>query len=224
MLLIKIKLLQPLLIIILLIMTFAVYGQKSKRVQEGKYVQGFIVNNDKDTIHGLVKVEGYEFSEVRVKFKSRKQSKKKKVKYKRRKTYKSDELLAYSFKVYRNNNSKQIIEKWVHYERKRVDEPPRPFASKNVFLERKEEGPINLYLYFVRSNQGGKLKTYFILEHTNSGYTQKVTQENFEKVVGEFVQDCSLLVNRVGRADFNYYNLDRIIYNYNRCLIEATPN
>lgn len=200
----------------------SVFGQSSKRNMLGKYVQGFIIENDKDTIHGLVKVEDYEFSEVRVKFKRRKT--KKKGKYKRRKTFKTDELNGYSFKVFENNNSNQIVDKWVHYERKRVDEPPRPFASKNVFLERKETGTINLYLYFVRSNQGIKLNRYFILEHGNSGYTQKVTQKNFDEVVESFIDDCSQLKNRVGRADFTYYNLDRIIYNYNRCLTEAAPN
>ena len=207
-------------------MSITVFGQKDKRSQEGKYVQGFIIENDKDTIHGLIKVEGYELSEVRVKFKRKKvrKNKNKKVKYNRTETYKSNDLYGYSFKISENNNNAQIIEKWVHYERKRVDEAPRPFASRTVFLERKEEGTINLYLYFVRSNQGVKLKRYFILEHSNSGYTQKVTQQNFDKVVKDFVADCSQLINRIGRADFTYYNLDRIIYSYNRCLVEASPN
>lgn len=221
------KILQGVFLFCFLTMTTTVFGQKDKRSQEGEYVQGFIIDNDNDTIHGLIKVEGYEFSEVRVKFKSRKKSnkkKKRKVKYNKPKTYKPNDLNGYSFKISENNNSAQIVEKWVHYEQKIVDEPPRPFASKTVFLERKETGTINLYLYFVRSNQGVKLKRYFILEHSNSGYTEKVTQDNFDEVVENFIDDCSLLVNRVGRADFTYYNLDRIIYNYNRCLTEASTN
>lgn len=210
------------LLLFLLFIAMTTFAQNDKRNQIGEYVQGFIVNNSKDTIHGLIKVENYELSEVRVKFKQRKNGKK--TKYKSKKTYKPTELLAYSFKITQNNNSNQIVDKWVHYERKEVDESPRPFASRTVFLERKEEGTINLYLYFVRSNQGVKLKRYFILEHTNSGRTEKVTQKNFDTIVAEFVADCSLLVNRVGRADFTYYNLDSIIYTYNRCLIEAAPN
>lgn len=220
----KNKIRQGLLLIFFLIITSIVFGQNDKRNQEGEYVQGFIIENNNDTIHGLIKVEGYEVSEVRVKFKRKKASKKKKIKYNKAETFKSNDLNGYSFKIIENNNSAQIVEKWIHYERKRVDEPPRPFASKTVFLERKETGTVNLYLYFVRSNQGVKLKRYFILEQSNSGYTQKVTQENFDKVVKEFVNDCSQLINRVGRADFTYYNLDRIIYNYNRCLTEAATN
>lgn len=197
------------------------FGQNDKRVQIGEYVQGFIVSNTKDTTHGLIKVENYELSEVRVLFKQRKKGGKG---FKRKKVFKSTDLIAYSFKVSENNNSNQIVDRWVHYKRKVVDEPPRPFASRTVFLELKEVGTINLYLYFVRSNQGVKLQRYFILEHSNSGETQKVTQKNFDVVVSEFVADCSQLANRVGRADFTYYNLDRIIYTYNKCLVEASPN
>lgn len=218
----KQQLLYSFITILFLHLNYSANAQNDKRTQLGKYVQGFVIDNENDTIHGLIKIENYELSEVRVKFKQRKRSKKSK--YKRKKTFKPDDLKGYSFKHSENNNSNQIVDRWVHYDRKRVDEPPRPFASRTVFLERKEEGTINLYLYFVRSNQGVKLKRYFILEHRNSGRTEKVTQKNFDEVVSDFVNACSHLINQVGRADFTYYNLDRIIYTYNHCLIEAVPN
>ncbi len=196
-------------------------AQNKKRAGIGKYVQGFIITNEQDTVHGIVKIEDYEFSEVRVFFKRKKE---KKNKYKRKETYKPEELTGYSFRVSENNNSHQIVDRWVHYERKTVDESPRPFASKTVFLERKESGNVNLYLYFVRSNQGVNLKRYFLLQRSSSDKTLKVTQDNFEEVVSKFIDDCPQLINRVGRADFTYYNLDRIIYNYNRCITEAKPD
>lgn len=201
-------------------------AQNSKRNHVGEYVQGFIITSSMDTLHGLIKIEEYEFSEVRVKFKAVKKSKKKNKKrhYKRKKTYTPKDLQGYAFKYLENNNSTQRVEKWVYYVRKEVDEAPRPFASRIVFLERKEAGSLNLYLYFVRSNTSAKLNRYFIIEKANTGETKKVTQENFETIAAEFINDCSQLKNRVGRADFTYYNLDRIIYNYNRCMVEAIPN
>lgn len=213
------------LLILLSFLFNIVNAQNSKRNQVGEYVQGFIVTSSNDTLHGLVKIEDYEFSEVRVKFKAVKKSKNKnkKRRYKKRKIYTTKDLQGYAFRYSENNNSKQRVEKWVYYVRKKVDESPRPFASRIVFLELKETGSLNLYLYFVRSNTGAKLKRYFIIEKANTGITQKVTQENFDSIAAEFISDCSQLKNRVGRADFTYYNLDRIVYIYNRCIIEAEP-
>lgn len=186
----------------------------AQRKNIGDWVQGFIVDNKQDTIHGLVEIEAYELSEIRVKFK-----KKYGREYSKKRTYKTDDILAYSIKVRVNNNSDVIQEEWISYIKREVMEAPRPFAKKTVFLQQREIGIMNLYVYYIRSNSSANTAQYFILESANEKKLIKVTEKNFDAVVKEYLKGCSQLRNRVGRADYSYLNLDRIIHFYNRCSV-----
>jgi hypothetical protein len=200
--------------IILTLTTFA------QRKEIGQVVQGFVITNENDTIHGLIEVESYEFSETRVKFTERKGKD-----LLKQKTYKVTDLQGYAMKLnVNNNNEAQKLETWVAYVRKKVEEAPLPFAGKTVFLERKEAGMLNLYIYYIRSNASADYIKYFLLERGNNGNLKKITESNFEEVAAAFIKGCSELVNRVGRGDFNYYNLGRIVWAYNRCNVESLPD
>lgn len=188
--------------------------------KEGETVQGFVINNQGDTIHGKIKLESLAKSQVHVKFYERRGAT-----YFKKKTYKPKHLQGYAFKVEENNNNKtQRVERWIAYTRKKVDESPIPFASKTVFLERKVSGMLNLYNCYIQSNLRAKLKRVFYLERANSKKMQKITETDFAKVSSTFLKDCAVLVDRVGRGDFNYFNLDIIVWNYNRCNIEDMPD
>jgi hypothetical protein len=188
----------------------------AQRPNKREKVQGFIINNKQDTIHGLIEIENYITAETRVKFTER-QGKD----YRKPKTYKPQNIKGYGIKIPVNNNSTQVVEKWVSYVSKKVEESPKPFVSKIVFLERKEMGIYNLYSYHVQSNADAKSNLYFILEKANTGQMIKVTEDNFDEVTSNSLNNCNNIRSRLGRADFSYLNLDRIIYAYNRCAIEA---
>jgi hypothetical protein len=186
----------------------------AQRKNVGNWVQGFIVDNKQDTIHGLVEIEDYELAEIRVKFK-----KKYGREYSKKKTYKTDDIVGYAVKVRVNNNSDVIQEEWIAYVKKEVMEAPRPFGGKTVFLQQREIGVLNLYVYYIRSNSSVNTSQYFIIESANAEELIKVTEDNFDEIVKKYIVGCSQVKNRIGRADFSYLNLDRIVYFYNRCQI-----
>ena len=188
----------------------------AQRPNKGEKVQGFIIDNNQDTIHGLIEIEDYIIAETLVKFTERRGKD-----YRKPKTYKPKDIKGYAIKISVNNNSTQVVEKWIPYVSKEVEEAPKPFASKTVFLERKEMGIYNLYAYHIQSNTDAKSNLYFILEKANTGQIIKVTENNFDEVASNFLNNCNNIRSRLGRADFSYLNLDRIIYTYNRCTVEA---
>ncbi len=198
--------------ICLILICFFTIEANAQRKDVGDWVQGFIIDHNQDTLHGIIEVEEYELSEIRVKFK-----KKYGKEFSKKKTYKPDDILGYSMKIRVNNNSDVIQEEWVAYVKKDVMEAPRPFANKTVFLQVREIGVMNLYVYYVRSNSSANTVQYFILESANKEELVKVTEKNFDETVKVYLKGCSQLRNRVGRADYSYLNLDRIIYFYNRC-------
>jgi hypothetical protein len=51
-----------------------------------------------------------------------------------------------------------------------------------------------------------------------------VTKENFDEIYSNLLDNCEGIRSRIGRADLSYFNFDKIIYLYNRCTAEATPN
>lgn len=203
---------QVLLIFLMLFLSIIATAQRSNK---GEKVQGFIIDNKQDTLHGLVEIEDYITAETRVKFTERRGKD-----YRKPKTYKPKDIKGYAIKIPVNNNSNQIVEEWIPYESKEVEEAPKPFASTMVFLERKEKGIYNLYLYHVQSNTDAKSNLYFILERANTGQMITVTEINFDEVTSNFLNDCMDIRGRMGRADFSYLNLDNIIYTYNRCRLE----
>lgn len=203
-------------VLLMLSMVFLSTIVSAQRPNKGEQVQGFIIDNKQDTIHGLIEIEDYITAETRVKFTERRGKD-----YRKPKTYKAKDIKGYAIKVPVNNNSNQIIEEWIPYDRKEVEEAPKPFASTTVFLERKEKGIYNLYIYHVQSNSDAKSNLFFILEKANTGEMIKVTEDNFDEVASNFFKGCKNIRGRMGRADFSYLNLDRIVYAYNRCTIES---
>jgi hypothetical protein len=203
-------------LLLIFLMLFLSTIANAQRPNKGEKVQGFIIDNKQDTIHGLIEIEDYIVAETRVKFTERRGKD-----YRETKKYKPKDIKGYAIKISVNNNSTQIVEKWIPYVSKTVEESPKSFASKRVFLERKEMGIYNLYSYHVQSNTDAKSNFYFILEKGNTGQIIKVTEDNFDEISSNFLNDCKNIRSRLGRADFSYLNLDRIIYAYNRCTIEA---
>lgn len=189
--------------------------QSIAQYKEGDIVQGFVINLKGDTIHGKIKIQSPESSEIKVKFQERFGA----TKYKK-KTYKSDQLLGYAYKVLENNNSAQKIVKWVTYVQKDVKESPVPFGPKKVFMLKKVSGMLNLYLYYVKSNTEAKYRQYYFIENVKTKRIRKITEQNFEGIAESFMTKCSALVDRVGRGDFNYFNLDKIVSYYNNCSTE----
>jgi hypothetical protein len=202
-----------------LLIFFSVNIATAQRPGKGQKVQGFIITNKSDTIHGIIEVEDYILAETRVKFTKRRGKG-----YTKTKTYKAKDLQGYAVKIPVNNNSNQIIEKWIPYVSRDVKEAPKPFTSKTVFLERKEMGIFNLYLYHVQANTEARNNLYFILENANTKSQVEVTKENFDEIYSNLLDNCEGIRSRIGRADLSYFNFDKIIYLYNRCTAEATPN
>ena len=106
--------------------------------------------------------------------------------------------------------------KWVHYDRFKVDYPPKIFASTTVFMEREVEGAISIYCYYieVRNDPKKPYRYFYYLKNTN-GEIEKVERENFATVANKIFKDYSALTSRVGKKSFEYRNLDRMVRDYN---------
>ena len=63
-------------------------------------------------------------------------------------TYKPKDILGYGYEETEEDDLGIEETNWVHYERAKVDYPPKPFGPKTVFMQREEEGSVSEYSCF----------------------------------------------------------------------------
>lgn len=180
-------------------------------------VLGYIVGNKQDTTWGRVVIATRTKNQVKVKFTPQNDLKAMNIKSK------DEDIIAYGFRTKQNNGATQTVDRWRHYVRREADQPPMPFTTKDVFMEVKAAGSVNLYSYYVESNtqvDNSYLHYYFMeakySKDSDEKRTRKVTKENFELMTSSFTEDCQKVQNMIGSA-YDYSNLAIIVENYNEC-------
>lgn len=176
--------------------------------KKGDKVKGYIINSDDDRIEGTITIGSITDNEVKVEFLSSRGGKKT--------VYKPKDLLAYGYELEEIDEIGKKTKRWVHYERQKVDFPPKPFGSTTVFMEKEESGEMTLYCYYieVRNNPKKPYKYEYYIK-VGEDDIKKVTRDDFRKDTKSAFGEYTALSNRIGTQQFQYRNLDRMVRDYN---------
>ena len=170
---------------------------------------GYIIDNSGEKVSGTVIPGSITDNEVKVKFIPKEMRK--------AITYKPNDLLGYGFQMEELNELGIKEKRWIHFERHVVDYPPKPFASKTVFIHREIEGAITLYSYYieVRNNPKQPYRYVHYYKDQTSNQILKLEKEQFALDAKKLFQGYAALTNRIGKKKFEYRNLERMVRDYN---------
>lgn len=192
----------PLILFLTFFMSFQALAEK------GDKVPGYILTSEGEKIEGDVIIGSITDNEVKVQF-IREGSDKKK-------TYKAKQLQGYGYESVEEDDLGLEYKRWVHYEKQKVDYPPKPFASTTVFMQKEESGSLTLYCYYVevRNNRKQPYRYHYYIKD-DGGKLVKVEKKEFRKVAGKLFKDYKAMYSKIGKKDFQYKNLDRMVRDYN---------
>jgi len=176
-------------------------------------VSGYILDKNGKKVEGKIIPGTITGNELKITFISRSGQKK---------TYKPKDIKGYGYEAEIEDDLGLGETEWLHYETAKVDYPPKPFASKDVFMQRESEGTISLYCYYieVRNNPKQPFRYIYYLKDQN-GKLNKIEKDDFKKVSKTLFKDYTAMSNRIGRKDFLYKNLDRMVRDYNYWVANA---
>ena len=172
-----------------------------------KKVPGYILKKDGKKEEGSIIPGSVTSNEVKVIFIGRSGKKQ---------TFKPKQLQGYGYQDSETDDLGIEETRWIHYETHKVDYPPKPFGPKIVFMEREVEGTLSLFCYYVEVRDNPKKPyRYFYYMKDASGKMTKVEKKSFNKVAKKNFKDYTAMSDRIGRKDFIYRNLDRMVRDYN---------
>ena len=172
-------------------------------------VPGYIVDNNGQKTVGYIIPGSITDNEVKVKFISEGRSKPI--------VYKPEQLTAYGFEVEEFNDVGRKVKRWLHFERHITDYPAKPFGSKTVFIQREIEGQINLYCFYieVRNNPKQPYRYIYYYKDASSNQIHKISEDEYVRKAKSLFNEYTALSSRIGKKDFEYRNLDRMVRDFN---------
>ena len=180
----------------------------SLSAQKGEKVPGYVIMKNGDKVEGQVKVAGITDNEVKVTFYDNRTGDKN--------IYKPTDLQGYGYEGFDIDELGNEVAEWVHFETQKVDYPPKPFGPTTVFMQREVEGAVTLFVYYIETRNDVKNPyQYHYYLQGESGNLEKIERESFTGVAKSAFQDYSALSARIGKKDFSYRNLDRMVRDYN---------
>jgi hypothetical protein len=191
-----------------LLILFSLFLTLSATAKKGDKVPGYIVFESGERAEGTVIIGSITDNEVKVVFIEKGKSKKV--------SYRPTDLISYGYEETEKDELGIEVKRWIHYDRFKVDYPPKIFASNTVFMEREVEGLVSVYCYYieVRNDPKKPFRYFYYLKDQNDEIT-KVERENFPSVAKSVFKDYTALTERVGKKSFEYRNMDRMVRDYN---------
>ena len=173
---------------------------------EKEQMPGYIILENDEKIDGSIIPGSVTDNEVKVKF----------VENGKKKTYKPKKVKAYGYQIFGKNDVGKTVSEWIHYERLKVDLPPKPFGPTTVFMRKEVEGAIQLYSYYVemRAKRENPFQhSYFIRK--SGGKIKEITEKKFRRMSLELFRDYRAMHQRIGQKQFQHKNLIRMVRDYN---------
>jgi hypothetical protein len=192
---------QPVILFLFILLSFQVHAKNDK-------FSGYIINLNNEKVEGKIITGSITDNEVKIQFIEEGKEKKK--------TYKAKHLKGYGYKSIQEDDLGLEYQRWIHYEQQKVDYPPKPFASTTVFMQKEEGGALTLYCYYieVRNDRKNPFR-YLYYAKDNDGDLIKIDKKEFKKVARKLFKTYTAMNSKIGRKDFEYKNLDRMVRDYN---------
>mgnify|MGYP000642774439 CR=1 FL=1 len=173
-----------------------------------KMYEGFLVTNQKDTIHGQVNLDCPISNQLKVRIVDQANKKRE---------FKAEELKSYAFTFEKFNpeNKKYELEKVV-YERKVMHKPPVFKGPTNVLVKLKVDGPIKLYHYFLESCTITENPFIYqpVLETPNAGLVV-LTRQNYIEELKKAIRDYDVLYKKIGSRGYKFKEIHTTLIAYN---------
>ncbi len=192
----------------LLFLLFTLNFSLNVSAKKGDKVPGYIIFEDGKKIEGTVVIGSITDNEVKVVFIKKGKSKKT--------VYRPTDLISYGYQEVEYDELGLETKRWVHYDRFKVDYPPKIFASTTVFMEREVQGIVSIYCYYieVRNDPKKPYRYFYYIKDQNDNF-EKVERKDFPTVSKSIFKDYTALNDRIGTKSFEYRNLDRMARDYN---------
>ena len=192
---------QPAILFLFILLSFQVHAKNDK-------FPGYIITNDNEKVEGEIIIGSITDNEVKIQFIEEGEDKKK--------TYKAKQLKGYGYESIQEDDLGLEYKRWIHYEQQKVDYPPKPFASTTVFMQKEEGGALTLFCYYVEVRNDRKNPfRYHYYAKDDSGSLVKIEKKEFRKVAGKLFKGYTAMSSKIGRKNFEYKNLDRMVRDYN---------
>jgi len=173
-------------------------------------LEGYVILDNGSRLDGEIVLAGVIESEISIEF----------LRKGKKYIYTTKDLQAYAYKSKEIDETGELVEEWVYFERQIADIPPRPFTSNLVFMQKETQGSIELFSYFIETpNQANNPLRYFYYIKTPDGKFNKVDRISFSQVSKELFNDYTALYSRIEQGDYSYRNLNQIIEDYNYWLV-----
>lgn len=191
---------------ILLLLILPIFLSFDNPPPKSNVFPGYVILESGKRLEGIVQLGTFIERELKIKFVDRG----KKV------TYTPEEIKGYGFEQTQIDDLGLEKKSWIHFERMEALEPPRIFAPKNVFVEREVEGTFDLFCFFIqqRSNIDKPYEYYYLLR-SEKGELTKVTEASFSKKIKQHFGAYTALIDRLGKKQFRFDNMTRIVKDYN---------
>ena len=169
---------------------------------------GYILTLDHKKVEGEIIVGSITDNEVKIQFIREGRDKKK--------SYKAKELLGYGYESVEEDDLGLEYKRWIHYEQQKVEYPPKPFASTTVFMQKEESGELVLFTYYreVRNDRKNPYRYHYFIKD-DKGKLVKIEKKDFRKMAGKLFKNYNAMYSKIGKKDFQYKNLDRMVRDYN---------
>jgi len=191
--------------VILFLLTLFTFTSQAKK---GEKNPGYILTLDGKKIEGEIIAGSITDNEVKIQFIPEGKDKKK--------TYKAKQLKGFGYEKVEEDDLGIEYASWVHYEQQKVDHPPKPFASTTVFMQKEVSGDLSLYCYYVEVRNDRKNPiTYQYYIKDDFGKLVKIEKKDFRKTASKLFKNYKAMYSKIGKKDFTYKNLDRMIRDYN---------
>ncbi|MFK8010297.1 MAG: hypothetical protein AB8H03_28340 [Saprospiraceae bacterium] len=184
-----------------ILLSFQVHAKNDK-------FPGYIITLDDERIDGEIITGSITDNEVKIQFIEEGEDKKK--------TYKAKQLKGYGYESVQDDDLGLEYKRWIHYEQQNVDYPPKPFASTTVFMQREEGGALTLFCYYVevRNDRKNPYRYHYYAKDA-AGKLVKIEKKEFRKIAGKLFKNYTAMTSKIGKKDFEYKNLDRMVRDYN---------
>ncbi len=197
----------PLVLLMMFVLQPEAQAQMKLKLNKGKKVMGYYIDNYDKKVKGKLFIGTITDNEWKVNFVTSSGEKL---------VLKPEEVKMYAYEEsYRTEEGKKA-KKWVEYHRTTVDIPPLVFGPTVVWMQKEVEGEIELFTYYTEVPDNPKNPySYNYYIRIKGGAIKKVNEQGFSPIAKTIFNGYDALVDRIGKKDFKYKNLDRMVRDYN---------